>query len=100
MRPGDRRSRWAKNSARVRSRVRNSPSTDDVVMIVPGLRTPRMTAHRWVASSTTPTPWGARRSCRNSAICWVSRSCTWSRRAYISTMRGIFESPMTRPRGM
>ena len=28
-------------------------------MIVPGLRTPRMTAHRWVASITTPTPWGA-----------------------------------------
>src|SRR4029077_14301670 len=31
--PGARRSRWAKNSARVRSRVRNSPSTDEVVMI-------------------------------------------------------------------
>ena len=27
-------------------------------MIVPGLRTPRMTAHRWVASMTTPTPCG------------------------------------------
>ena len=27
-------------------------------MIVPGLRTPRITAHRWVASITTPTPCG------------------------------------------
>ena len=35
---------------------------------------------------TTPTPCGARRSCRNSAICWVSRSWTCSRRAYISTI--------------
>ena len=34
---GASRARWAKNSARVRSRVRNSPSTADVVMIVPGL---------------------------------------------------------------
>ena len=71
-----------------------------VVMIVPGLRTPRMTAQRCVASTTTPTPCGARRSSRKSAICCVRRSWTCSRRAYISTMRGIFESPMTRPRGM
>ena len=78
--PGARRSRWVKNSARVRSRVRKSPSTDEVVITVPGLRTPRMTAHRWVASSTTPTPCGSSRSWRKSAICWVSRSWTWSRR--------------------
>ena len=32
-------------------------------MIVPGLRTPRITAHRWVASMTTPTPCGSSRSC-------------------------------------
>src|SRR5215218_2095599 len=42
--PGGRRSRWLKNSARVRSRVRNRPSTADVVMTVPGLRMPRITA--------------------------------------------------------
>ena len=69
-------------------------------MIVPGLRMPRITAHRWFASTTTPTPCGASRSLRKSAICWVSRSWTCSRRAYISTMRGIFDSPITRPRGM
>ena len=27
-------------------------------MTVPGFRTPRITAQRWVASTTTPTPWG------------------------------------------
>ena len=32
-------------------------------MIVPGLRTPRITAHRCVASRTTPSP-AASRSCR------------------------------------
>ena len=36
---------------------------------------------------------------RKSATCWVSRSWTWSRRAYISTIRGIFDSPITRPVG-
>ena len=69
-------------------------------MIVPGLRTPRITAQRWVASITTPTPCGSSRSWRKSAICWVSRSWTWRRRLYISTTRGIFDSPMTLPRGM
>src|SRR3972149_5497538 len=88
---GGRRSRWARNSARVLSRVRKMPSTALVVMIVPGLRTPRMTAQRCVASSTTPTPWGCRRSWRKSAICCVSRSWTWRRRGYISTMRGVFD---------
>ena len=48
---------------------------------------------------TTPEPYGFRRDCRKSAICCVMRSWTCSRRAYISTIRGIFESPMTRPRG-
>ena len=70
-----------------------------MVITVPGLRTPRMAAHRWVASSTTPTPLGARRSIRKSATCWVIRSWTWSRRAYISTIRGILDSPITRPSG-
>src|SRR4029079_19131283 len=97
---GGRRARWSRNSARVRSRVRKRPRTADVVMIVPGLRTPRMTAHRWVASMTTPTPCGASRSWRKSATCWVSRSWTCRRRAYISTMRGILDRPMTRPRGI
>ena len=69
-------------------------------MIVPGLRTPRMTAHRCDASMTTPTPLGWRCSIRKSAICLVMRSWTWSRREYISTMRGIFDRPMTRPLGM
>ena len=69
-------------------------------MTVPGLRTPRITAHRWVASMTTPTPCGASRPGGTRATCWVSRSWTCSRRAYISTTRGIFDSPMTRPRGM
>ena len=56
--PGAGRPRWAKNSARVLSLRRNRPSTAAVVITVPGLRTPRIAAHRWVASITTPTPCG------------------------------------------
>jgi preprotein translocase subunit SecA len=51
-------------------------------------------------SMTTPAPFGCRCSIRKSAICDVSRSWTWRRRAYISTMRGILERPITRPSGM
>ena len=52
-----------------------------------------------VASITHATPLGLSCSIRKPATCWVSRSCTCSRCAYMSTMRGIFDRPMTRPRG-
>ena len=52
------------------------------------------------ASMTTPTPWGSSLRSIISAICTVSRSCTWSRRANMSTRRGILERPTTFPLGM
>ncbi len=50
--------------------------------------TPRIIVHRCKPSTTTATPFGSRSSCSKSAICWVMRSCTCSRRAKISTSRG------------
>ena len=48
---------------------------------------------RWIASTTTATPRGRSTFSSVSAICTVRRSCTWRRRANISTRRGIFERP-------
>ncbi len=42
---------------------------------------------------TTATPRGCSTSFSVVAIWVVSRSCTCSRRAYMSTSRGIFDSP-------
>ena len=70
-----------------------------VTIVASCFLTPRITVHRCVASITQPTPFGSRRSIRKVATCWVIRSCTCSRCAYMSTMRGIFDRPMTRPRG-
>ena len=70
----------------------------DVVMRASCLRTPRIIEHRCSASITTATPCGCSSSLIKSATWRVIRSCTCSRRANISTMRGILESPITRPR--
>ena len=69
-------------------------------MIVPGLRTPRMTAHRWVASMTTPTPCGSSRVLEELGDLLGEPLLDLEPPAYISTTRGIFDSPITRPRGM
>ena len=50
--------------------------------------------------SRRPTPFGWIASWIVSAIWTVRRSCTWSRRANMSTSRGIFERPTTLPFGM
>ena len=42
---------------------------------------------------------GAEQGLQRQRICWVSRSCTWGRRAKNCTMRLILESPITLPRG-
>ncbi len=62
--------------------------------------TPRIIMQKCIASITTPTPRGWMVSCIVSAIWVVSRSCTWRRRANMSTSRGIFERPTTFPFGM
>ena len=61
--------------------LRMMPRTAEVTVLEPGLRTPRMDMHRCSASTTTSTPRHSRRSTRASAICRVSRSWTWGRRA-------------------
>ena len=62
--------------------------------------TPRITMHRWLDSMTTATPCGLSTSMMALATSRVSRSCTCSRRANISAMRGSFEMPMTLLLGM
>ena len=62
--------------------------------------TPRIIMQKCMASMTTPTPLGWMTSWIVSAIWTVSRSCTCSRRANMSTRRGIFERPTTLPFGM
>ncbi len=61
---------------------------------------PRICMHMWLASITTATPIGESASWMQSRICTVSRSCTCSRRAKLSTTRAIFERPVMRPSGM
>ena len=65
----------------------------------PAARTPRMHMHMCEHSTTTPTPSGSHASWTACAICCVSRSCTCSRRAYISAMRASLDNPKTRPLG-
>src|SRR6478609_6724238 len=84
-------------SARDAASTLNWPRTADVVVIAPGLRTPRIAMQRCSASTTTMAPRGSSLRINASAICAVSRSCTCGRLAYRSTSRAIFESPVTRP---
>jgi hypothetical protein len=52
-----------------------------VVIITPGVLTPRAVMHACVASMITATPFGWRCCQIVSATCAVSRSWTWSLRA-------------------
>ena len=87
------------NSERVFGSPSNSPRIELVTAEQFCCATPRIIMQRWIASATTATPFGFSTSSSVAAISVVSRSCTWSRRANISTRRGIFESPTTRPFG-
>ncbi|MNH28567.1 hypothetical protein D3C79_887430 [compost metagenome] len=62
--------------------------------------TPRAFTQKWVALMLMATSLVPSRVCSASRICWVSRSCTWGRRAKNCTMRLIFDSPITLPRGI
>src|SRR5262249_58491148 len=44
------------SSARVAGLSRNPPRIELVMVIAPGLRTPRIVMHEWLASTITPTP--------------------------------------------
>lgn len=90
-----------KNSSRVLA-VEDlmQPSMQLVMVFDVVFSTPRMTMQRWADSITTATPSGCKTSCKASATCFVSLSCTCSRRANISAMRPSFERPITRPFGM
>src|SRR2546422_32612 len=88
------------NSARVSGRSRKAPSIADVTALEFCFSTPRMSMQRWIASMTTATPRGWSASFSVFAIWVVSRSCTCSRRLYISTSRGIFERPTIFLRGL
>ena len=57
--------------------------------------TPRIIMHRCFASMTTPTPLAPVTFSTLSAICRVRVSWICSRLAYMSTMRGILDRPMT-----
>ena len=90
----------ARNSARVFSLSRNAPNMRLVVILVLAFFTPRIMAHMWAPSTTTATPWGCRASWMKLAICEVICSWICSRRANISTIRGILLNPTTLPSGM
>ena len=83
----------ARNSSRVGWRSRNAPSMQDVTATEFCFSTPRIIMQKCTASITTPTPRGWIASWIVSAIWTVSRSCTWSRRANMSTRRGTFDRP-------
>ena len=68
-------------SARVAGSLRNRPWTADVIVVVPGLRTPRIDMQRCSASMTTSTPRGYSTRSMLAAICVVRFSCTCGRRA-------------------
>lgn len=89
-----------RNSSLVFAFSRKQPLIQLVVVLAPVFWTPRITIHRWLASTTTATPCGWRISNMASDTCFVSRSWSCSRRENISTMRAIFDSPMTRPSGI
>lgn len=76
------------------------PSMQLVMVFDVVFSTPRMTMQRWADSITTATPSGCRTSCKANATCFVSLSCTCSRRANISAILPSLESPITRPFGM
>ena len=61
--------------------------------------TPRIIAHKCCASMTTATPWASVTDWMQLPICCVRFSWICRRRAYMSTMRGIFDRPMTLPDG-
>lgn len=81
-------------SARVAA-LRSCPRTADVVVRAPGLRMPRADMH--MCSASTIAPRASSMRIRASAICPVSRSWTWKRRAYTSTRRASLDSPVTLP---
>ena len=72
----------------------------DVTAIEFCFSTPRIIMQKCMASITTPTPRGWSVSWIVCATWTVSRSCTWSRRANMSTRRAILERPTTFPSGM
>ena len=86
--------------SRVFASVRKMPRMALVMVLEFCFWTPRIIMHRWEASTTTPTPRGASASSIALAISSVSRSCTCSRRAYRSTILGIFDRPTIRRCGM
>src|SRR5690606_2789506 len=57
------------------------PRTAEVIVLAPGLRTPRIVMHRCSASMTTIAPRASRISISESATWVVSRSWTWGRLA-------------------
>ena len=78
-------------------RSRKAPSIALVMANEFCFSTPRIAMHRCVASMTTRRrAAGSSRGCV-SAIWFVSRSCTCSRRAKMSTSRGILLRPITLP---
>src|SRR5215210_3368010 len=77
----------ARTSLRLRSSFRKMPIIRLVVIITPGVFTPRALMHAWLASMTTATPLGSRCSQMQSATCAVSRSCTCSRRKAVQHAR-------------
>ena len=88
------------NSARVSAFSRKAPSMAEVTALEFCFSTPRISMHMCIASITTATPRGCSTSLSVCAIWVVSRSCTCSRRANISTSRGSFESPTILRDGM
>ena len=70
-----------RNSPRVRASLLKLPVMRLVTIETLRLCTPRVVMHWCTASTTTPTPRGLSTSVMQSAICAVSFSCTWKRRA-------------------
>ncbi len=66
----------ASTSRRLRSSSRNTPIIRLVVIMTPGVPTPRAVMQAWLASITTATPSGSRFCQMQSATCAVSRSWT------------------------
>lgn len=89
-----------RNSLRVRSSLRNIPENADVVVTAFAFCTPLRVMQVCEASMTTATPSGLSVSWMQSRICTVRRSCTWRRRAYVSTTLAILLSPVMVPSGM
>ena len=86
-------------SARVGGWSRKPPRMELVMVMAPGLRTPRIVMQLWLASMITATPRGFRCFMIRSAISSVIRSCTCGRLATASTTRASFDSPTILPFG-